>query len=263
MNSIAPVPRPRRLLSYWVGNMQQQGGREYQEDSFCFINATDVTEIRQNGLLALLADGMGGMEDGKAVSEAALQCMREEFAAMDRSGDLGAQLMQAVRRTDERLFARFMGRGGTTLVACLFFGEKLWFACVGDSFLYLSREGALVRLNAEQNQQHLRYAEAIARGELDPSPANEMEDAARLSEFVGSGNIGEMDATRRPLALQEGDALILCSDGVGDVLPAEELGACLAVPDPMQVCAQIDTRIRARALPAQDNYTALVIRCGY
>lgn len=182
---------------------------------------------------------------------------------MDRSGDLGAQLMQAVRRTDERLFARFMGRGGTTLVACLFFGEKLWFACVGDSFLYLSREGALVRLNAEQNQQHLRYAEAIARGELDPSPANEMEDAARLSEFMGSGNIGEMDATRRPLALQEGDALILCSDGVGDVLPAEELGACLAVPDPMQVCAQIDTRIRARALPAQDNYTALVIRCGY
>ena len=85
--------RPRRLLSYQVGNMQNQGGREYQEDSFCFVNATDVTEIKTQGLLALLADGMGGLEDGKAVSETALQLLREEFLAMDRGGNLAEQLI--------------------------------------------------------------------------------------------------------------------------------------------------------------------------
>lgn len=259
----APAGRVRRLLSYQVGNMQRQGGREYQEDSFCFVNATDVTEIKANGMLALLADGMGGLQDGKTVSETTLQLMRAEFAAMDRQGDLGRQLMEAVDRTNEELFRRFAGQGGTTLVACLFFAEKLWFASVGDSYLYLARDGALTRLNAEQNQCHTQYADLIRQGSLDPRPAREADGAARLSEFMGSGRIGERDATRRPLALAAGDQLLLCSDGVGGVLSPEELLACLAAPTAMQACAGMERAIEAQARDHQDNYTALVIRCEY
>lgn len=255
--------RPRRLLSYQVGNMQNQGGREYQEDSFCFVNATDVTEIKTQGLLALLADGMGGLEDGKAVSETALQLLREEFLAMDRGGNLAEQLMTAVRRTDESLFYRFSGRGGTTLVACLIYREKLWFACVGDSYLYLQREGELTRLNAEQNQCHTQYAEQIVQGNLDPRAANEADGAQRLSEFMGSGQIGEMDASRRPLILRAGDQLLLCSDGVGGVLNQQELCDCLAKPTPMQACQEIEREIVCRNRAYQDNFTAMVIRCGY
>lgn len=255
--------RPRRLLSYQVGNMQHRGAREYQEDSFCFVNATDVTEIKARGLLALLADGMGGLQDGKAVSETAVQLLREEFSAMDREGDLAQQLMAAVRRTDESLFRRFSGRGGTTLVACLIYREKLWFACVGDSYLYLQREGELTRLNAEQNQCHAQYAEQIAQGILDPRAANEADGAQRLSEFMGSGAIGELDASRRPLALQAGDQLLLCSDGVGGVLNPRELCGCLAKPTPMQACQAMEQEIVHRNLAHQDNFTAMVIRCGY
>ena len=255
--------RVRRLLSYQVGNMQQQGARDYQEDSFCFVNATDVTEIKANGLLALMADGMGGMEDGKAVSEATLAAMREEFAAMDRRGDLAAQLMEAVDRTNAMLYQRFGGRGGATLVACLIYEEKLYFACVGDSYLYLLREGGLARLNAEQNQCHQQYEALIRQGILDPRSADEADGAARLSEFMGSGEIGRLDATRRPLALRAGDQLLLCSDGVGDVLLAGELYQCMRDATPMQACARMDEWIRSRAMPQQDNYTALVIRCEY
>ena len=165
-----PPRRVRRLLSYQVGNMQQQGARDYQEDSFCFVNATDVTEIKANGLLALMADGMGGLQDGKAVSETALQAMRAEFAAMDRRGDLAAQLMEAVHRTNALLYSQFGGNGGTTLVACLLFEENLYFASVGDSYLYLLRGGGLSRLNAEQNQCHQQYAALLRQGILDPAP---------------------------------------------------------------------------------------------
>lgn len=258
-----PPRRVRRLLSYQVGNMQQQGARDYQEDSFCFVNATDVTEIKANGLLALMADGMGGLQDGKAVSETALQAMRAEFAAMDRRGDLAAQLMEAVHRTNALLYSQFGGNGGTTLVACLLFAENLYFASVGDSYLYLLRGGGLSRLNAEQNQCHQQYAALLRQGILDPRSANEADGAARLSEFLGSDRIGDLDATRRPLALQAGDQLLLCSDGVGGVLTPQELYRCMKDAAPMEACARMDAWIRSRALAQQDNYTALIIRCEY
>ena len=80
-----PVPEVEPispLLSYQVANLQQKGARPYQEDSFAFVNALDVTEIRENGLMAIVADGMGGMEAGKQVSEMAVSCMVSAFSQM-------------------------------------------------------------------------------------------------------------------------------------------------------------------------------------
>ena len=57
-------PRPpERLLSYQVANLQGIGTRERQEDSFAFVNALDVTEMRRKGLLAIVADVMGGLNN--------------------------------------------------------------------------------------------------------------------------------------------------------------------------------------------------------
>ena len=65
-----PAPVRERLLSYQVANLQGRGTRERQEDSFAFANALDVTEILRRGLLAVVADGMGGLKDGREVSQA-------------------------------------------------------------------------------------------------------------------------------------------------------------------------------------------------
>ena len=65
-----PSPVRERLLSYQVANLQGRGTRERQEDSFAFANALDVTEILRRGLLAVVADGMGGLKDGREVSQA-------------------------------------------------------------------------------------------------------------------------------------------------------------------------------------------------
>ncbi len=258
-----PVPSPPRLLSYQVGNLQGLGTRERQEDSFAFANAMDVTEIRRRGLLAVVADGMGGMEDGKRVSEGAVAELLAWFNSMDREGSLPRQLHRCVLETSDRLYNNFRGAGGTTLVACLFFREALYWACVGDSFLYLKRGRGLYRLNQEHNYRTQLYRETVRAGRLDPAEANADPDGHRLSQFLGKERVEEVDLSLRPLLLQNGDKLLLCSDGVGGVLDQAAILACLETEDPARACTMLDGHIQAMGRRHQDNYTALVIMCGY
>ncbi len=254
---------PPRLLTYRVANLQGLGTRERQEDSFAFANAMDVTEIRRRGMLAVVADGMGGMEDGKRVSEAAVASLLACFNDMDRQGDLPGQLRRGIEDTAAKLYGEFQGVGGTTLVACLFYQEALYWASVGDSYLYLRRGGRLYRMNREHNYRTELYQEAVRQGRLDPSEANADPNGHRLSQFLGKDEVEEIDLSLRPLPLQDGDAVLLCSDGVGGVLDEAALLECLSAVDPSQACASMDQRIRALCRRSQDNYTALVVACGY
>ena len=249
------------LLSYQVANLQQKGARPYQEDSFAFVNALDVTEIRENGLMAIVADGMGGMEAGKQVSEMAVSCMVSAFGQMQRNGDLAVQLRNAVVAADDALVQRFKGVGGTTLISCIIYDQKLYFASVGDSYLYLARGGNLYRLNREQNYRHQLYAEAIAAGSIDPTEADQDPDGHRLSAFLGMGGLPDLDYLRRPLPLRDGDILLLCSDGVGGVVTESQIIQNLSNNSAAEMCLNLDESVRRAARVHQDNYTALVIRC--
>ena len=255
-------PPPVRLLSYRAANLQGVGTRPRQEDSFAFVNAMDVTAIRQKGLLAVVADGMGGMEDGKLVSQAAVSLISQGFASLDRSAPLGEQLRGLVLAANGELYRRFQGAGGTTLVACLIYDERLWWASVGDSYLYLKRGEGLYRLNRDQNYRASLYLEAVRAGTLSSGEADGDPDGHRLSEFLGKETLGELDCSLRPLPLEDGDRLLLCSDGVGGVLSGDELSACLS-GDPHSACAAMEAGIRAAGRAHQDNYTALVLSCGY
>lgn len=259
-----PVPEVEPispLLSYQVANLQQKGARPYQEDSFAFVNALDVTEIRENGLMAIVADGMGGMEAGKQVSEMAVSCMVSAFSRMQRTGDLALQLRNAVIAADDALVQRFKGIGGTTLISCIIYDEKLYFASVGDSYLYLMRGGSLYRLNREQNYRHQLYTEAISAGSIDPTEADQDPDGHRLSAFLGMGGLSDLDYLRQPLPLRDGDILLLCSDGVGGVVTESQIIQNLSNNSAAEMCLNLDESVRRAARVHQDNYTALVIRC--
>ncbi len=256
-------PDQGRLLTYRVANLQGRGSRRRQEDSFAFANAMDVTEIRRKGLLAVVCDGMGGMEDGKRVSETAVAELLTGFAGMDRGQDLAYQLKECVLRAGERVYSVFQGVGGTTLVACIFFREALYWASVGDSCLYLKRRGGLYRLNQEQNLWTELCLEAVRAGRLETAGADEDPDRHRLSQFLGKSDMDEVDMSLLPLALEDGDTVLLCSDGVGGVLDESEMLICLEAPTPGDACTRLDERVRAAGRTHQDNYTALVVMCGY
>ena len=184
-----PSPVRERLLSYQVANLQGRGTRERQEDSFAFANALDVTEILRRGLLAVVADGMGGLKDGREVSQACVAQVLSAFSDLDPEEDLAGQLRSWVDRTNDALYDRFQGEGGTTLVACLFLREQLWWLSVGDSYLYLLREGGLCRLNRDHNHLERLRLEAVQEGRLDPETGLDDPDGPRLSSFLGAEEV--------------------------------------------------------------------------
>lgn len=255
----------QRLLGYQIANLQGIGTRQGQEDSFAFVNAMDVMEIKNNGLMALMADGMGGMQDGKLVSEAAIRTVTEDFQRMDRHKNLGIQLRESMYHVNDVLYNTFKGSGGTTMVACIFYQERLYFASVGDSFLYLKRGDGIYRLNREQTCRQQAYLELLREGRLDTSEADADEDGSRLSQFLGRDELEEVDVLCRPWRVQEGDIFLLCSDGVGGTLTEQILLKCLGEQSPELACRQIGQEIQAAqpGRPYQDNYTALVIACRY
>lgn len=260
-----PVKRTpvKRLLTYQVANLQEVGARERQEDSFTFANASDVTEIREKGLLFVVCDGMGGMKDGKVASETAIASIRRSFVNMDRSADLAKQLKESVYLAAEEVEQRLCGDGGSTLVAGILFQEKLYYASVGDSFLYLKRGGQIYRLNREHNLCCQTYLECIRSGEMDPETGRQNPEAAALTQFLGMTGLDDVDGSVRPLPVRDGDVFLACSDGVGGVLSEGELFSALSLHSSQAMCQQMNQGIIAHAKRNQDNYTALVIRCLY
>ncbi|MCM1104970.1 MAG: serine/threonine-protein phosphatase [Clostridium sp.] len=263
MQPLVQRPRVQRLLSYQVANLQEVGARKRQEDSFAFVNAFDVTEIKEKGLLFLVCDGMGGMKDGKTASETAVASLRRSFADMDRNADLARQLKESVFLAADEVEKRLGGDGGSTVVAGILFREKLYYASVGDSFLYLKRGNQLYRLNREHNLCCQTYLESIRTGEMDPRVGRECEEAAALTQFLGMTGFHDVDGSVRPLPMKDGDVLLACSDGVGGVLTEEETLGALSLHSAQAMCQQMNQGILAHAKKNQDNYTALVIKCLY
>lgn len=251
------------LLSCQIAGLQGIGARERQEDSFVCVNASDVTLIREKGLLAVVADGMGGMQDGKIASETAVNCFQSDFNRLDYDADLAAQLRDSVLHANQEVYQILKGEGGSTAVLCLLYREKLFYAGVGDSFLYLKREGELCRVNREHNILHQKLLQAIREGNMEKSEAEGDPEKAALTQFLGMDELTDTDSLRRPLALQGGDVLLLCTDGVGGVLTEECISDCLKLADAGQICAELERNILRENRRNQDNYTILVIRCEY
>lgn len=253
----------KRLLSFQTANLQGIGSRARQEDSFTIVNAFDVTEIKEKGLLFAVCDGMGGMKDGRLASETAIASIRRSFAAMDRSRDLAVQLREGVFLAADEVLAQLGGEGGSTVVAGIIFDEKLYYASVGDSFLYLKREEGLYRLNREQNIRSELYLKSIRSGIMNPREAEESPEASALTQFMGMAGFGDVDCSARPLPLRQGDVLLACSDGIGGVFGEQDILNVLNLNTPRAMCQQLEQGIIAHAGHNQDNYTALIVKCTY
>lgn len=250
-----------RLMSYETAYLHCQGKREQQEDTFVYVNQADVSLMNSQGLLAVVADGMGGMFGGREASNQAIETLQRDFAQMNRQEDIAPQMVSSVHRANDAVRELLNGRGGSTIIACVLFQEKLYYVGAGDSFLYLLRKGQLIRLNREQNTRHRLYQEAIDRGILDPSIADSDPEGAAVTQYLGKAALDDLDYFRRPLQLEKGDVLLLCSDGVAGILDEDCLTQCLSCGRPTAACAAMDQRILQADNPYQDNYTALVIRC--
>ena len=256
-----PDPPQRRGLTFQVGNIQGVGGRERQEDSFALLHAADAGEIARRGLFAVVADGMGGLEDGKQISEGAVDTLLQLFQALNDEGDIPRQLKEGICAVSDGLFQRFSGRSGTTVVAVRIFQDSLHWVSVGDSAIYLMRGGGVFQLNQEHTYLNQLYARELEQERIDKSRAEQDEDARRLTAFVGMPQLEQVDYSLRPLPLQAGDRILLCSDGISGVLSPPELMEAMAL-EPDRGCSLLESMVLEKNLPEQDNYTGIIISCS-
>ena len=244
---VTEQPAPLPVLE--LANLQGIGSREEQQDAF---GISRMARMEEDGLLAVLCDGMGGMaEGGRIAAETAA-----EMVAMFPWEDDGA-VPEWVRQRSGRVYQQFRGHGGTTLVAALLRGRSLSFWCVGDSDLFLLREGTLYELNVRQEFRNDLVLRAL-EGAFPVEDAFTDPQAGALSEYIGKEDV-KCDYTYLPFSLRPEDALLLCSDGVSDTLTLKQIREAMALP-PQACCDKLEEEILAAGRPNQDNYTAIVMQ---
>lgn len=252
---------PPRILSYQTATLQGLGTRQRQEDAYMWVNPNDPNKIIQQGLLALVADGMGGMADGAMASSQTVRTISAAFETWNRETAQPHALFAAVQAADRTVWEQLHGAGGSTLIACHFYQEQLLYASVGDSSLFLCRDGLLTQLNEPQTLRQEKLRAMLRRGQCDPSDLSRSKEDAALSSYVGMGSQMEIDGFHRRFQLRNGDVLLLCSDGVSGVLSEDQLLSCMQAGTAEEICQALDMLIRRKAYRSQDNYTALVVRC--
>ena len=258
---IPPAEGEMQGMSFALANLQGIGNRPQQEDAFGFGNALDEKAITQRGLLAVVADGMGGMEGGKIAGMTAVAEILKTFEDFKTDEDLPSQLNEAIWKANEAVYDKLAGYGGSTAVLGLVYQEKLYYAGVGDSYAFLLHDRVLTQLNERQTVFNRDLKDQIREGRIDPEEARQNPEKHAVAQFLGMPRDPETDFLRRPLKLEPGDVLLLCSDGVGGVLEPACLERCLCQGTPDEMCAALDSEIQKKRLKYQDNYTALIIQC--
>ena len=221
---------------------------------------TDIGQMRENNedaivssdRLVLVADGMGGHPGGEIAANAAANVVPAVFTG--RSAD---ELEAAVRAANWAIRDHAVaqpgleGMGTTICAAGLLADGHVALVNVGDSRAYLWHDGALSRLT----QDHSITAVLIERGELREEEATRHPHYGVLTRALGVGPDVEID--RRTLAVEEGDRIVVCSDGLFNELSGEEIERAVARGG--DVAAVVDDLIDgAIAHGARDNVSVVV-----
>ena len=254
------------LDTQWVAGDQIQGGRDYQEDAYtiCFL-PPDNDPSGRGRLLLLLADGMGGHAGGDVASATVARAFREGFE--EPAGSLAAQFNAGVdganRAVREKQLADpALAEMGATLVAAVVTGSALYWVSVGDSLLWLCREGRLRRLNADHSMRPL-LLDLVELGRLTEAEALGDPRVHQLRSVIYGADIPLIDMNADGFELENGDLVLLASDGL-ETLPEAALEQAIRAGgnDAGAIVRALLDGVRAAGKPRQDNATALVYRVG-
>ncbi len=240
---------------YVAGVAQILGSRANQEDSFCISNWHDAAAVAKRGILAAVADGVGGMSNGQVASSTAVRAMLSRFELQEPSLPMETRLLDLAACAQREVLraAQQAGRCGTTLVSVLIQNDHMVLLSIGDSRIALYRSGILLPLNRE-HVLGKENDEAAALG----LPFNGSQKRQAITAYLGKENLRLIDRTITPMQLIAGDRILLMSDGVFNILNADEIISTLKLA-PQQAAQAIVEAVAAKKHPHQDNATVAVI----
>lgn len=251
--TVCPIP------GISIGKIHDIGRRDYQQDSF-----GQTAVLRNTGILAVLADGMGGLSGGERVSQKIVM-EALTFGSTLQANQVPTALPGMVaginRAVNQMLGPKGLYTSGSTVVSALITGNALRWISVGDSRVYLYRDGQISQLSRDHDLLQ-DWMPDILEGKRSMAEALRDPNGRKLTSFIGMGELRHVDYNRTPIPLLPGDRVLLMSDGVYGTVSDAEMAAILRDCGSVQLAAShIGQRIMGAALPYQDNYTLIVL--GY
>lgn len=236
------------VVAQWIGT------RKDQEDDY-------AVRHYPGGTLAVVCDGMGGHSYGAMASRVAVQSFIEHFEE-EEGAPITERLEESLLHANAQVgeaFAEAGAFGGTTLLAVYVGAGVIWWVSVGDSPLYLWRQGRLLRLNADHSLREV-YMEYVREGCM--SFADAVMRGHALRSAITGAEMELVDISNTPYPLIPGDRIMLTTDGTDDLLYVAALPVAvkelldnreknLAV-NVVEACQQLE-------MPNADNVTVVAL----
>lgn len=241
-------------MRFSIYQESRKGGRKVNQDRMGYLYTRD-------SLLMLVCDGMGGHARGEVAAQITLQTMASIYQR-----DAKPLLPEPARFLDEAVLAahrelhRYRAEHGlpeaprTTVVACVVQQGIATWAHVGDSRLYLVRGSRIV----ERTVDHSRVHHLVTAGLIKPEEARGHPERNRIFNCIGAFVVPAVEVNR-PLALRNGDTLLLCSDGLWGALNDRQIAEGFAKATVMRAVPDLLDTAMAAAGSDADNCTAIAM----
>lgn len=226
--------------------------RHQNQDAFA------AKHMEDGRIIALVCDGMGGARAGNVASTMAVDLFMQEFFQDGKDHKEEERMQRAASRANHEIFQRSIQDSdctgmGTTIVAALAGEGEAVILNEGDSRAYHVNQSGIVQITRD----HSLVEELVERGELTREEARDYPRKNLITRALGAEPLLRADCFRQPLA--EGEFLLLCSDGLSNLLDEQELLYEVIHGGEAETCCQ---RLLDIALDrgATDNVTAVLIQ---
>ncbi|WP_171212359.1 PP2C family serine/threonine-protein phosphatase [Ruegeria sp. HKCCA5426] len=252
--------------AYDVALILDQGQRENQEDAVAsrMFDASDAAYI-------VVADGMGGHDAGEVAAEFVINAWREALdPELETKSPSESNLIDALPLAAMLANAAVsnhceeQGQGlqmGSTLLGVLILGRRVFWISIGDSPLYLYRDGTLSQINEDHSMAPLIDAQ-VTEGTLTEDEARTHPDRNQLTSVIMGRAIPKVDCPEDPVALEGTDVLIAGSDGLQYITDAEILAVLQANSNALaqDIADALLQAVKAKNDPDQDNVSIGVVK---
>ncbi|MBU6334294.1 MAG: Stp1/IreP family PP2C-type Ser/Thr phosphatase [Chloroflexi bacterium] len=222
--------------------------RDHNEDDFAIANGQDTVQF---GTLLVVCDGMGGHAAGEVASELAVNTIMDTYyRTVDGARD--DALCRAFEEANRRVFTEGRGVMGTTGVAALLYQARLYVANVGDSRAYHIRGSQITQITRD----HSLVADQIAAGLITAEQARTLTYRNVITRAIGHQGDIQVDVFSIPL--QDGDIILLASDGLTGMVRDDEIRQLIG-PGPLDDASDALVN-RANECGGTDNITVALAR---
>lgn len=244
-------------MKFSIAQGTRQGPRTHNQDRLAY-------SYNRHSILMVLADGMGGHQHGEVAAEIAVKSMIEAFQRESRP-DIAkpAQFLreQILRIHDiienVRLQKRLAESPRTTMVIALLQHNTLFCAHVGDSRLYLYRNGLI----EFQTQDHSVVQSLYREGKITREQMSHHPHRNKIYNCVGGERQPQVELSP-PMPLSEGDVVLLCSDGVWNCLPELTMAQHTLAADINDVAARLLDEADTASQVSGDNMSLIALQWG-